>query len=298
MKIMVLYNKSSGEDTGKKLATRFQEKILQQQPDFTVILAETGPDIPEKTFVKKAQAEKIETIVMIGGDGTLRHIVKAFHATLTNYTFAILPGGTVNNFATALDIPKDLDRVIEIILAGKTSQVDYALVNQEEVMLSSLTVGILADTAADISQKEKQSLGKWPFIRNFVKMLAQKKKYHLTFETPALTWQENCQLLAITMTNSAGGFKYFDTEATPDDGLMHITILPKMHFFMYLLNLTKILRGKISQVPTIEYFHEAYLKVTSQKPTKIRIDGDDAGELPMTVEVIKHKLTIFTPEKN
>ena len=35
------------------------------------------------------------------------------------------------------------------------------------------------------------------------------------------------QLLTMTMTNSAGGFTNFDANATPDDGEVHIIILPK-----------------------------------------------------------------------
>ena len=32
------------------------------------------------------------------------------------------------------------------------------------------------------------------------------------------------------MTNSAGGFTNFDANATPDDGEVHIIILPKLVF--------------------------------------------------------------------
>ncbi|MBV7391007.1 diacylglycerol/lipid kinase family protein [Enterococcus alishanensis] len=295
MKILIIYNQSSGKDTGKHLAEDLKTSLEKNNSENTIDLAETGPKIDPKTLTNKAVSENFDTIVMTGGDGTLRHIVQAFDQYMDKFQFAILPGGTVNNFATALDIPKDPEEVAEIILAGHQKKVDYALVNQKEVLLSSLTVGILADTAANISQQEKQKYGKWPFVRNFVKMLAKKKKYLLSFSTGKKEWQESCQLLAITMSNSVGGFPDFDREATADDGLMHITILPRMHFLMYLMNLHNVLRGQIGKIPTVQYFHESELKIHGKSDIKVRIDGDDAGTLPIEIDVQKHKLTILVP---
>lgn len=295
MKILIIYNQSSGNDTGKNLAEDLKMNLEKQASKITVELAETGPKVDPKTLTDKALAEKFDTIVMTGGDGTLRHIVQAFDQYMDQFQFAILPGGTVNNFATALNIPKNPEKVAEIILAENRKKVDYALVNQKEVLLSSLTVGILADTAANITQQEKQKYGKWPFVKNFIKMLAKKKKYLLRFITEKKEWQESCQLLAITMSNSVGGFPDFDREATADDGLMHITILPRMHFFMYLMNLHNVLRGQIGKIPTVQYFHESELKIHGKSDIKVRIDGDDAGTLPLEIDVQKHKLIMLVP---
>ena len=70
-KLLVFYNKSSGKDEGEKLARWFQDYVKEKQPELYVELAETGPSIDDAELVKKAEAIEADTLVIIGGDGTM-----------------------------------------------------------------------------------------------------------------------------------------------------------------------------------------------------------------------------------
>ena len=96
-------------------------------------------------------------LVVIGGDGTIHHAVQNFKDTIRDYQIGIIPGGTVNNFARVLSIPLKEEDAFETILAGQTTPVDFGMVNQD-VMISTLTIGLLADTAANVTQQEKQNM--------------------------------------------------------------------------------------------------------------------------------------------
>ena len=72
-KLLVFYNKSSGKDEGEKLARWFQDYVKEKQPELYVELAETGPSIDDAELVKKAEAIEADTLVIIGGDGTIHH---------------------------------------------------------------------------------------------------------------------------------------------------------------------------------------------------------------------------------
>lgn len=296
MKIMVLYNQSSGKDEGKKIAEDFQEYAATHHSEHTVLLQQTGPDVEASTYTKRAKEEKVDTLVIIGGDGTIHHTVKAFEADIQHYQFGLIPGGTVNNFARALHIPARHQEAFAVIFEGNLENFDYGKVN-DEVLISTLTLGILADTAASITQKDKQKYGKLIFVKNFFKMLIKKKRYVLNIETDDKKWQQKGQLLAVTMTNSVGGFTNFDATATPDDGLFHLTILPRLHFWPFIKSLPKVLSGRIYEIPAVQYYHTHKLLIDSpNKKMKIRIDGDPAGELPLEMAVMTHKLQIFVPE--
>ena len=58
----------------------------------------------------------------------------------------------------------------------------------------------------------------------------------------------------MTMTNSAGGFTNFDANATPDDGEVHIIILPSYKFVYYL---PKIIRGQLNEIPGVVFLWES-----------------------------------------
>ena len=222
-KMMVLYNETSGSSESKEIAERF--KKLQKR-EGSGYFATFNPDIDPEEMRKNAKENQVGVLVVIGGDGTIHHAVQNFKDTIRDYQIGIIPGGTVNNFARVLSIPLKEEDAFETILAGQTTPVDFGMVNQD-VMISTLTIGLLADTAANVTQQEKQKYGPLAFTKQFFRLL-MKRKIQTKIDGDERRWHGKAQLLTMTMTNSAGGFTNFDANATPDDGEVHIIILPKL----------------------------------------------------------------------
>lgn len=295
-KLLVFYNKSSGNDEGEKLAKWFQSYAQEQRPELSVYLTETGPSIKDETLVKKANEHEVDTLVIIGGDGTIHHIVQAFQEELDQYHIGLLPGGTVNNLAKVLEIPMEKEEAAANILAEHVRKIDYGKVN-DKVIISTLTIGILADTAVWISQKEKQRYGSWIFIKRFIHLLLKKKKYHIDIKTEKEHWQGKTQLLTITMSNSVGGFTGFDDSATPDDGKFHVTIVPSLDIFRFAFYLPRIIKGKIYSVPGINYLTASQMNIQArEKKVGTRTDGDTTDDLPIELKVIHKGLAMYVPE--
>ncbi|MDA3972786.1 diacylglycerol kinase family lipid kinase [Enterococcus thailandicus] len=294
-KLLVFYNKSSGKDEGEKLAKWFQQYAKNKQPDLEIQLTQTGPEIRDKTLIEKAESFDADTLIIIGGDGTIHHIVKAFQKTIENYHIGLLPGGTVNNLARVLEIPLEKKAAADVILTAQTKAIDYGTVN-DSVIISTLTVGLLADTAMRVSQEEKQKLGPWAFAKRFIKLVVQKRRYRLTIQTDDKKWEQKVQLLTVTMTNSVGGYTNFDDLASPDDGKLHVTIIPKLNFFSYVFYLPRILRGKFYTVPGIDYYTTSELQLASEKEVGTRTDGDTTDNLPIKMTVIPKGLVVYVPK--
>ncbi|OJG99804.1 YegS//BmrU family lipid kinase [Enterococcus termitis] len=298
--VMILFNETSGKDKGKELAEKFVAYAKDHGKDAAhFLLEQVGPDCDSSKTVEKAKAENIDTLIFIGGDGTINHNVEDFKEQLPELNIGLLPGGTVNNMARVLGIPLDFEAAADVILNGNTRKIDYGMIN-EKVIISTMTIGILADTAARISQKEKQKYGKLIFIKNFFKLLAKKKRYRLTIKTENEEWRGKTQLVTVTMTNSVGGFTNFDDSASPDDGLFHLTILPKLNFFELAFYLPKIILGKIYEIPGIHYLTAAEISIDSEseKTVGTRVDGDPSEDLPVSMKVIKHGMTVFVPKNS
>lgn len=296
-KLLVFYNESSGNDEGEKLANWFKDYVSEKRPELTVYLTETGPSVKHKTLVKKAEEHEADTLIIIGGDGTIHHIVQAFQKKLEHYQVGLLPGGTVNNLAKVLGIPIDKEKAADVILGEAIRKIDYGKVN-DEVIISTLTIGILADTAVWISQKEKQQYGSWIFMKSFVNLLLKKKKYHLDIKTENEHWKGKTQLLTVTMTNSVGGYTNFDDSASPDDGKFHITIIPSLDIFRFIFYLPRIIKGKIYSVPGITYLTASQINIQAQeKKVGTRTDGDTTDDLPIELVVVPKGLSVFVPKE-
>jgi YegS/Rv2252/BmrU family lipid kinase len=297
MKIMVIYNDTSGKNEGEQIANNFKNFVKNNKDVEKIIFQVTNPDVDEKKILQSAKDHQIDTLIVIGGDGTVHHVVRMFQETIDQYQVGLIPGGTINNLARVLAIPLEQDEAFNVIVNQHTRKIDYAKVN-DDVMISTMTVGILADTASKVSQEEKQKYGPLAFTKRFFRILFKRRKYPLSIQTEDDFWQGKAHLVTITMTNSVGGFTQFDASATPDDGQMHVTIIPKLQFFRFIYNIPRIFKGEFHKIPGVTYFSakEAILTpLTDEKKIVTRTDGDPTDDLPVQLQAIHQKLAVFTP---
>ena len=111
---------------------------------------------------------------------------------LDKLTVAIIPGGTVNNFARMLGIPLKPEEAFETILNGTDRQIDYGLVN-DSMMISTMTIGLLADTAAATSQRRKTTVRTTRFYQAVFPLFIQKETIQIRnhCRRKTLAWQES-----------------------------------------------------------------------------------------------------------
>ncbi|MCD5003473.1 diacylglycerol kinase family lipid kinase [Enterococcus saccharolyticus] len=294
MRIMVIYNDTSGKNEGEKIAKEFKKTAENNKDVEKIVLQVTNPDVDEDEIRQLADSEQVDTIVVIGGDGTIHHVLRMLQNR--EYRYGIIPGGTVNNLAKAVGLPLEKEKAFDVILSQKSQKIDYATVN-DDVMISTMTAGILADTASKVSQSEKQKYGPLAFSKRFFHLLFKRRKYALSVKTEDHEWQGKAHLVTIAMTNSMGGFS-LDDSASPDDGYMHITIIPELWIIPFFYNLPRILRGQFYKIPEVVYFSAktaTFRPLDTNKEIVTRTDGDPTDSLPVEVNVVPQGMEVFVP---
>ncbi len=83
-----------------------------------------------------------ETVVALGGDGTIAEIGMALIGTKT--ALGIIPAGTGNDYRKSFDIPDDIDDAVEYLVQGKSTPYDAFEVNGE-TYLNIASMGFDAD---------------------------------------------------------------------------------------------------------------------------------------------------------
>ena len=112
---------------------------------------------------REAARSGIDTVVAVGGDGTVR----AFAQALLNQdlrdllTLGILPLGTANNVAHSLHIPFDLDGAMRVLAEGIAQGMDVGQVGGE-YFLEAAGVGLFADAVQAFGTEEVRALADWP----------------------------------------------------------------------------------------------------------------------------------------
>jgi diacylglycerol kinase family enzyme len=97
--------------------------------------------------------------VAAGGDGTVSSIAAA--VIDSGKTLGVLPLGTLNHFALDLGIPFNLEAAAQTIVAGFTTEVDVAEVNNR-IFLNNSSLGLYPIIVRERQKRERLGFGKWP----------------------------------------------------------------------------------------------------------------------------------------
>ena len=78
-------------------------------------------------FAREAIAAGADTIVAVGGDGTVNEVLNGMEGTKVG--LGIIPAGTANDFARQVGIPDDPSAAMDIVLRRKPVVIDTAEMN-------------------------------------------------------------------------------------------------------------------------------------------------------------------------
>ena len=92
-----------------------------------------------KTLIERGATD----IIVVGGDGTLHEVINGF-SNFENVNLGLIPCGTGNDFASALNIPLNPEKALEIILTSQPKYVDFMQMPTVRV-INIIGAGIVVD---------------------------------------------------------------------------------------------------------------------------------------------------------
>ncbi|MFT8399757.1 MAG: diacylglycerol kinase family protein [Lentilactobacillus diolivorans] len=294
-KIIIIFNGTAGNSNNEEIANRAKNYLEKHGKIAT--LSKTNSE--QDAINQAAQAVDIyDYLVTIGGDGSINTVCAGFLKANKTIPLGIIPGGTVNNFARALKIPLNTDKAIENLLTGTPKNVDLGHIDRQPI-ISSLTLGRLADISRNVKQTEKKKFGRIVYLFKGIKELFTNRSYKLKITANGKAETLRAQILLITTTNSVGGYVEFNPQAAYDDDYLHVFLLKKFTLPKILTYGSFFLSGNLKQARGVKYFKTKEVKIEnlSSRDIKTRIDGDPAMALPITVQTIPDFLKVVMPDK-
>ena len=157
MKIFCIVNSRSGpsgEPSGNDLATLFAKHGVP------IEIAELGKGKSPKAIAEDAIRQKYQVIVAAGGDGTINGVASALVGN-NAVKLGVIPRGTLNHFARALEIPTDMEKAVQTIVAGHVKFIDVGQVN-DNIFLNNSSVGLYPSIVRMRENLQNSGLSKWP----------------------------------------------------------------------------------------------------------------------------------------
>lgn len=185
-----------------------------------IVTVQRGSDA--KGAAAKAVKHGVETVVVCGGDGTVRAAAEALVGTRA--ALAVVPRGTANLFASGLGLPSDIDDVVGLIASQERRTIDTATLNGK-------TFCVMAGVGFDVrmldgAEDGKERMGTLAYVASGVRAARHRTLFAATVMVDGEEFYDG-QVSCILVGNAGrlkAGMEAFPG-ASPTDGLVHIAIV-------------------------------------------------------------------------
>lgn len=286
----IFYNPTAGQGAGEANAAVVREVLRSHNIDYRVLIAGSKEEVAK--LLAKAVHE-LDALIVLGGDGTLNLAISAMISEHCPIPLGIIPSGTINNFASHLEIPHDVEAAARLLVNGKRDTVDIAKIDDNQAVVSSLTFGRLADIANDVRQTDKQRFGKFAYLWRALSRIGRHHSYNIEYQiddAPPVsmrTW-----IALFTTTPNIGGKQY--TAAAPAH--LHLSALHNIGIGQIIPYLHFAWSGTIGTTSNgVAYLtpKTVRLRALDGKIVDTRVDGDPGPTLPITVSILPNYLTVL-----
>lgn len=290
---------------GRGLAVSYSQDLKQvlednHQSKIQVRITQAEGDATE--WAKNAFGDGFDTVICLGGDGTVRETVQGLIQNPDRPYFAFIPMGTVNDLARALGYSLNPATAIKEMAKVKTGNLDIGLVNNSLAFINVVALGVIPESVMSTSSDDKNRLGPLAYFLDGFNAFFSEKGYELKItDDQDQVHSLMSNLVLIGLTNSIGGFEAALPEASYDDGLFHLiavkgkTPLDTIRAAIQKnQNLFKLPKENLLQLNSKFFLIES--KASSELAANI--DGDAGPGLPLKLELLASALTVLIPDQS
>ncbi len=298
MRVRVIINPSSGRQIFQKNAERIIEQLLADGTFAQIdVIKTTGAQDAYKA-ARFFRPWDYDLIFTVGGDGTVNEVVNGLMDGQHQTPLAILPAGTVNDFAYAMHLPREVSEVCQMLRQRRTIKVDVGQAGRQ-YFLNVAAGGMLTDVAYKVPSEAKTVLGQLAYVLEGARDLPGQfyRSVTLSLHAPGYVVEDDILLFIVSNTSSVGGFRSLAPEASASDGLLDVVIIHKANFLELLPLMVQMANGVHVNNPLITYFQTPELTIDclDSCAMPLDVDGERGGELPIKISVLPKALTLVVP---
>lgn len=284
----VIYNPMSGK---KKFASQIDlVKESIEDLGYQVYIKETKRPRHATEIVKEACYDKVEMILISGGDGTVNECVNGLAESNYQPLIAYIPSGTACDIAKTLGIPKNVPKALDII--KKMHEVKMDIVKgAHEYFVYVTALGNYVDISYLTQSKLKRRLGYLAYLITGVKEFFTIPMIKTEINYDQGTLKGYYSLIMVVNSKRVAGFNIIQKPVL-DDGKVDIVLyryIPLLnnliYFFSFFFN-PKIL-------PFVRKIRTKEATIFTEHHHRWNIDGEAADSGNQSIKVLQKKLRIL-----
>lgn len=269
---------------------------LKDMPFALDAYAVEKPDQLEATL-KQALAKKPELVILGGGDGTISGLVDFLVGK--DVVMGVLPLGTANSFCRTLGIPLDIDGAAQVLQTGTPKRIDLGMID-DDYFANAATLGIAPKIAETVPHNLKKVLGRAGYLTWAAYQYAKFRPFKVTVEvlsgeggsgTPRTI---KCVEVRIANGRYHGGQELMETAEVDSGEIVVECVRGHLRRKLVMNWAANLLRLPQRREDVVE-FHGKAIRIDSDKPRAVSIDGEVLAHTPVTAKVAQGAVTVMVP---
>ena len=277
----------------------------------------TGADGNARDLAFNAASQGCRRMIAVGGDGTVHDVLNGIMAYVDSaeaaaagvssddFTFAVLPMGSGNDWIRSTGVPKDMKKAVALLASGsfirqdvvKVSLLDSdSSVKSHLYMVNIAGVGIDADVCRVVNvNKTLGYRGKSLYVLGLLKCLKKRVpvKVSVLCDDDVL-YDGHILSIAFGVGKYSGGGMRQTSDAVLDDGLVDVTIIPELPLRIIACKAYRLFTGTFAKV------RELYVgrgRTVEVRPADVHpyaeVDGEVVGQAPVRFEVMPSQINVL-----
>ncbi|MCE9607325.1 MAG: hypothetical protein K8U03_20760 [Planctomycetia bacterium] len=298
--IVLVFNPKSGK--GKSEARMRELAVAVQARNIDPICLDANDSAIEE-LRKRHALRKLSAVVVCGGDGTLNSVLNCAPPDLP---IAVFPCGTSNLMSRRIRMPCNPQAAARVLAARKVQKFDCGRVG-ERLFLLTLSAGFDAAITHCLEAQRHGPINRLSFVApiyhsireyDFPQLRITARRDGITPKSVGSTVEYVSRWCFIQNLPGYALLLNFTPRADGRDGLLDYCLFERPGFLNGLFFIYRVLLGRHRLLKDCHVGRSQSIHVECLDPSKtvsVQLDGEDAGTLPIDVEVVPNRATFIIP---
>ncbi|HPR77113.1 MAG TPA: diacylglycerol kinase family lipid kinase [Candidatus Limiplasma sp.] len=267
--ITVIVNPIAGTGYALTVGQKIDAILQTRGIEHTVVYTEGVGHATE--LARTAAQQGVETVLSVGGDGTLSETAAGLMGTKT--ALGIIPAGTGNDFIKAIGTPKKWEEALDYVLTHPAHPLDTGVIN-DSFFINVCGTGFDVMVLDYALTAKKHLRGIWPYLYGVIAAIKTFRPFEMLVEIgDDILLKGKYMLCTIANGRYIGGGIPILPAANVDDGLLDVMVVEPLPRWRIPFYLPAILGGTLMKKKIAHHYRAKRCTLTSPG-MRLNLDGE------------------------
>ncbi|MTI18660.1 YegS/Rv2252/BmrU family lipid kinase [Rhodobacteraceae bacterium RKSG542] len=288
LKVFVLANPTASHFRPDDIK-RFVKELERNDVEVEVKLTRRVGEIADTCASSELTAD---VVVIAGGDGSVNEAAQALQERSLKPALAILPFGTANVLAAEIGLPKEPEKLAELILKKSVRKLTHSLANGRP-FYTCASAGFDAEVVHVLPYRLKRQLGKFAFFIKAIHLGLTRRSSQ--FRVRVNNSSHDCAMVLAIKGKYYAGKNLITPEGSVFERGYHLVLIKKDNLGFLCSLLLRLWLRRFHSAPDVEIIKAEQAYIESYRSAAVQIDGEPFGGTPLVLESTSSTLPVIAP---